>query len=264
MNPTETTADLLLACLRQTPPDDLAAQLAQCSAEQWGQLLALAVEQNVPSLLHHRLKSHGYETLIPAAIGQTLQKKYYGIALRNMRLYQELGKLTEALNTQGIGNLVLKGAHLAAGVYESIALRTMVDIDIMVQQADLPAAIQQIQALGYQPVTPILALDTYLGYRHHLPPFVHPNAVASVEIHWTITRANHSYTISMEELWARTQPITLTNVATQGLCPEHLLLHVCMHATYHHWFQQGIRSLCDIDQIISRYKNQLNWDEVVQ
>ncbi len=264
MNSHDTTSTLLLACLRRTPPEDLAVQLAGLAPAQWTELIELAVEQTVPSLLYHRLKSHGYETLLPSAAQQTLQKKYYGIALRNMRLYQELGKITEAFNQQAIASVVLKGAHLAATVYETIALRTMGDIDIMMHQADLPAAIQQIQALGYRPIEPLLAIEDYLDYRHHLPPFVHPNAVATVEIHWTITSSIRTYTISMDKLWLHRIPITVANVATHGFCPEHLLLHVCMHATYQHQLRQGVRFLCDIAEIVQRYGNALDWDAITQ
>ncbi len=264
MNLLGTIPNLLLACLRQTPPDDLTAQLAQLTREQWAQLLALAVEQHVPSLLYHRLKRLGDETIIPTAIGQVLQKKYYGTALHNMRLYQELGKLIDALHAEGITALVLKGAHLAAIVYETMALRTMADVDIMVQQADLPATIQQIQALGYQPITPLFSLDTYLTRYHHLPRFVHPDTVASIEVHWTITSSTRTYAISMEELWARSQPLTLTTITTRGLCPEHLLLHVCMHATYQHQLRQGVRFLCDIAAIVQHYGDALDWEVVIQ
>jgi len=264
MNPAESIPDLLLACLRQTPPGNLGAQLAQLSLVQWEELTTLAVEQQVPSLLYHRLKSHGYESIIPKEVWQTLQKKYYGIALRNMRLYQELRKLTTALHTQGIPMLVLKGAHLAAGVYESIALRTIVDIDIMVHRADLPTVIQQLQALGYQPLMPLLTLDVYVDHKHHLPPFVHPNAAASIEIHWTITSSTRTYAVPMEDLWARSQLVTLSDSSVRTFCPEDLLLHICMHATYQHQLRQGIRFLCDIDEVVRRYRNELDWESIIQ
>ncbi|CAN5630446.1 hypothetical protein BH10CHL1_BH10CHL1_11840 [soil metagenome] len=259
----ETIPDLLLACLCATPPEYLAARLSQISPTSWDQLVALATTQQVGPLLYHRLKAQGYAPAIPAVAWQNLQKIYYANAARNMRIYQELSKLTEALHAQTIPVLVLKGAHLAASVYETLALRTMLDIDLLVHQTDLLAVIEQIQTLGYQPITPMPSLDALLAHRHHLPPFVHPQAVAAIEIHWTITLPNQSYTIPMDELWARSTPVTLHNIATRGLCPEDLLLHICMHATYHHWLQQGVRFLADIAEIVHVYGEQLDWESVI-
>lgn len=261
---TESISRLLLDCLRHTPPDQLSQRLHQLSAVQWEQLLALAEEHQVAALLYHRLKLQGYEATVPPATWQILQKGYYRTVFRNLQLYHELQEITTALQTQQIPTLVLKGAHLGAAVYDSMALRSMVDIDLLVPQSHLVAAIEQIKALGYQPSTPWLSLDAYLTYRHHVPPFIRPKAVAALELHWRITRPDCAYSIPMDELWQRSTTVTLNGATVQGFCPEDLLLHICMHATYHHWFQQGVRFLCDITELIHRYGEQLDWDAVVQ
>lgn len=264
MSTTETISQMLLACLRHPPTAQRNPSLSQLSPTQWEQLVTLADEHQVTALLYHRLKADGGDALAPTGVWQILQKTYYKNIFRNIKLYQELQEITTAFHKQKIPILILKGAHLAATVYDSIALRSMVDIDIMVPPQELTKAVEQIKTIGYQPSTPWLSLDAYLTYNHHVPPFVRPNAVMSLELHWRITRPQRTYSIPMDELWQRSIPITVNGVTLQGFCPEDLLLHVCMHATYHHWFQQGVRFLCDVTAIIHRYGDQLDWDAIVQ
>jgi hypothetical protein len=168
-------SDLLLAGLRHVPPHGLAERLAHCSIAEWEELVVLATEQQVAPLLYHRLKGHGYETAIPTAIRDRLKKQYQNNVVRNMRLYHAIRQLVGTLQDQQIPVLILKGAYLAATVYESIALRAMVDLDILVPEAKLAAAVEQMNTLGYRPATPWLSLDAYLlplscigGLRHRI------------------------------------------------------------------------------------------------
>lgn len=255
--------NLLLDSLRHTPPDDLAERLLQCSLRDWQQLVGLAVEQQVAALLYQRLKTHGCEAIVPDEIRQLLQKSHRLNASRNMRIYHALGQLLTALRERQIPVLVLKGAHLGATVYESLALRSMVDIDILVPETKIMAAVEQLNALGYQPETPWRSLDAYLTYRHHVPPFIHPDKMATVELHWQVTPPKRGYTIPVDELWLHRRQIMLNGTSTEGLCPEDLLIHVCVHATYHHWFQNGVRSLCDIAELLRHYKNGFDWEVVL-
>ena len=264
MDTRETLCHTLLSCLYHTPPSHLHQHLQQLSLVQWQQLSALADEHQVTALFYHRLKVHGYEPLAPTEIRKILHKSYYTHVFRNVKLYHELREVVTALQTQRIPTLVLKGAHLAAAVYDSIALRSMVDIDIMVPPEELQKAIEALSTLGYQPSVPWQSLEAYLTYEHHVPPFTRPNAVASLELHWRITRPQRTYSIPMTDLWARSTTVTINGLAVQVFCPEDLLLHVCMHATYHHWFQQGVRFLCDITEIVRRYGEELDWDAVIQ
>ncbi|MFN8443063.1 MAG: nucleotidyltransferase family protein [Caldilineaceae bacterium] len=254
--------NLLLDSLRHTPPHDLAERLEKCSITGWQALVALAVEQQVAALLYHRLKTHNCEAALPSEIRQLLQKSHRVNASRNMQIYHALGQLLAALQKQQIPVLVLKGAHLGATVYESIALRSMVDMDILVQEANIMTAVEQLHALGYQPETPWRSLDAYLTYRHHVPPFIHPNKVPVIELHWQVTPPNRGYAIPVEQLWSHRRAAMLNGISAEGLCPEDLLIHVCVHATYHHWFQHGVRSLCDIAELLRYYGDTLDWETV--
>lgn len=48
------------------------------------------------------------------------------------------------------------------------------------------------------------------------------------------------------------------------MCPEDLLLHLCMHASYHHGFENGIMPLFDISTTIEHYDRILDWEQVLR
>lgn len=288
----------------QQAPSSASAVNVDWADVDWAGVVAMAVAQGVAPLLYHRLRTwrvapllpppilpqfgEGTETLpphdwlppqaeegwggvtknlfpkdLPPALWQTLEGVYLQNRLRNYQLYQQLATLLTAFHTEQIAVIVLKGAHLAAAVYENMALRTMTDLDLLVAPAALTPAIELLMRLGYRPLTPLAPLASYSTYTHHLPRFVKPGA-PSIEVHWTITRANQGYTITMTPFWLRAQPCQFGGVTALALCPEDLLLHICLHATYQHLLEQGVRFLCDLDAIVQRFGATLDWQQVRQ
>jgi hypothetical protein len=252
--------DSLLTCLRTAPTSEQIAQLSTLSPATWDEIAAMAKRQKVESLLYYRLKAHGLEHRVPVEITACLKKHYYANAARNLYLMQEVDQILTALQQAQIAVIVLKGVHLATTIYASPGLRYMADIDLVVHEAQLAAATRALNDLGYRTrkeAGPASAAE------HHLVPMVRQGDMASVEIHWTILPTHHGYGVEMDKIWAQAQTITIANQQTFVLSPEDLLLHVCIHATYFHLFQQGVRALCDVDAIIRHCQSTLNWQEVI-
>ena len=237
--------------------------LIQLEPAQWEELVVLADKQRVAPLLYHHIKSHDLTGMLPAHIMTQLYTAFHANGMHNLKLYQEMGQLLKMLQANNIPAIVLKGAYLAQAVYQHRALRYMVDYDIMIQEADLSAAIEIVTALGYRPAQPV-RLESK-AVLHHLPPFFKDNGAALLELHWTITQPNRPYTIEkVDELWTRAQPFSLAGVEALTLCPEDLLLHLSVHAAYHHLFKMGLRPLYDIAQTVAHFRTELDWDAVCQ
>jgi len=252
---------LLLACLaveRHAATDRNCAQLAE---DEWAQLHDLALQQRVSSLLWQWLTVHERTSLIPAAMRQRMQDDYYALAKANLRLYHDTGQVLRQLRAQAIKVMVLKGIHLGSTVYPNAALRQMNDVDLLVDQSDVPAVAAILHTLGYR-CDEELVLTRHFATDHHLPRFTKAGSDASFEVHWLITYPDKAYTIPTAELWQRAQPVTVAGVTVLALGPEDLLLHICEHATYHHLLEQGIRFLCDIDALVRRYGTTLDWAAV--
>ncbi len=236
-------------------------RLAALALAEWQALLTLAMEQQVSVLLFHRLKALGLEQSAPPEALKALQEAYRRNAGKNLSLFGELRRIATALHAADIPVIVLKGAYLAGAVYSNLAVRELGDLDLLVHVGDLKRAAEILQAQGYCPTVPF-DIDVEMTRLHQLPDFSKPDG-ARVELHWTITKPNTSFSIAPDELWERATSVRLVSADVLGLCAEDLLLHLCAHTSYHHYFEFGLRPSCDISELIHRQGAMLSWPQVV-
>jgi hypothetical protein len=176
-----------------------------------------------------------------------------------VRLYEELQVLLPALHEAEIPVLILKGAYLAANVYRNIALRPMSDIDLLVPASMAREAWRVLKELGYRLIYP--ATETLI------PSFgkdficQKQGNFAPVEVHWTIGLAEETEPMDGDELWKNARAVRLagTEAGTATLSLEDFLLHLCLHASYQHEFDFGLRALCDIAVFIERFESEIDW-----
>ena len=221
----------------------------------WQEIFAFAVYHSVNPLIYFHLKGRAIEKALPSDVYQQLRQSYYQNSARNLRLYHELGQILERLNESHLPVIVLKGAFLAVSVYPNPALRSMTDLDILMQTQHIPAAINGLKYLGYRPAIPPWVNS--MGFHVVLGA---PECTASLEIHWDLTTPNDHYQIPADELWARAVPIEIGSSQALALCPEHLIMHLCEHTAINHLFMQGLRSLVDIDRTVRHYRHDLDWE----
>ena len=142
-------------------------------------------------------------------------------------------------------------------------LRTMSDIDIMVPERDLAKAEHVMVGLGFGPL-PRPDLEEFCRRSNHLARLSRPKSVP-VEVHWTIERPTSPFTIDVDALWRRAQPIALGGLEVLALSPEDLLLHLCLHTSYHHRFDRmALKGLVDIDMVVAAFEGRLDWRQVAR
>ena len=248
---------LLLACLHMDLQRLDVGALADLNEEGWRRLLALAAAHGVRPLVCQRLADSGVAPHVPSGVQHTLRDTARQAAARMLRAHAQLAGLAAALTGEAIPVIALKGAHLAQAVYASLALREMHDLDLLVPREHLHRATALVLALGYTPLRPFI-VEQEAAAKHHITRLVRANALG-VEIHWNITTPNQSYSIDPTILWQRAVPVRIAGSTMLGLSAEHLLLHLCAHASYQHGFEFGIRPLADIAATIRRLDGELNW-----
>ena len=251
---------LLLACLHQDAGKISSDRLAALTYEEWQLLLSFTTQQHVGGLLYHRLKSRGWEAALPEELLQALRQVYLRNAARNLGLYGELKRIVSVLHAGDIPVVVLKGAYLAGVVYGNLALREMVDIDLLVRKTNLARAAGELQEAGYRPARPFW-IEAICATSHHLPRFTKPGAVA-IEMHWTIAPPTSPITVDLDGLWKRARPAVVKGIEVLTLCPEDLLLHLCLHTSFQHRFAVGLRALCDISETVRYYRDAMDWEQV--
>jgi hypothetical protein len=253
---------LLAGCLHQDAGPRSAERLVSLSPAEWERLLGLADERQVTGLLRRRVRALGVEPAAPGAVLETLCRTCREVTAQNLRMYAELRRVVAALHARHVRVIVLKGAYLAAAVYQDLASREMGDVDVMVPAGDLGQAAEIVESLGYAPVRPYAA-GASIAAAHDLPRFRAAGAVP-LELHWNITDPDSPYGIAADGLWARALPSRLMGMDVLTLCPEDLLLHVAVHASYTHRFDFGLRALCDIAEIVRHFGALLAWSTVTE
>lgn len=254
-----TLEQLLLDCLKEDEPVE-AARFAALTADEWRALVELAAIQRVRPLLWHRFKQKALVGNLPQEVAQILQDALQQNTMRNLARYGELRTLLTALNNEGIPLLLLKGIYLADAVYENPGLREMSDIDVLARTADLARVADTLAGRGYtsqQPICPEVTLKTC----HHLPRMIRAGS-AAFEIHWNVAGPEESCSVDPEWLWQHAVPVQVAGCTALALSPEALLLHLCLHTSYHHQFAFGLRPSCDIAALITRFGPALDWRTV--
>lgn len=252
------TDELLLYCLCVVPDEAGDARLETLSSSDWDVLTEESGRHGVAPLLYHRLRTFPSDIPIPANVMARLRHIYLQSAAMAMHRYHELGKVLGLLRSANIPVIVLKGAHLAELVYGNIAVRPMGDVDILVHKVDLMRVEAALLGMGYAPAEchRQIAKDN-----HHFVYWL-PNRELFVEVHWNFLPSMDRFQIDIDGQWARSRQAIIAGVEVSVLCPEDLLLHLCLHASISHLFEMGLKPLYDICETIRYYGKEIDWEQV--
>lgn len=89
-----------------------------------------------------------------------------------------------------------------------------------------------------------------------------PKRDVILEIHWSILSSLFPFRIDTDGQWARSKPALIAGVEAAVLCPEDLLLHLCLHAGCAHGFEPGLRLFCDVSEILQHTGADMDWGVV--
>jgi hypothetical protein len=251
------TDELLLNCLRVAPDEAGDGRLEALSSSDWDALIEESGRYGVAPLLYRRLRTTHSDTPIPANAMERLRRMYLQSAGRSVRLYHEIGKALGLLRQAHIPVIVLKGAHLAALVYGNIALRPMGDVDVLVHEDDLLRVEAALFGMGYAPAERHrrIAQDN-CHFRYWSPSGELP-----VEVHWRLLPSMYRLKIDIDGQWQRSRPAIIADVDVSVLCPEDLLLYLCLH-TSKHVFEMGLKPFYDICETVRYYGKDIDWKQV--
>jgi hypothetical protein len=225
-----------------------------------------ATHYELTPLLYANLEPIADSTWIPPEVMAQLKVLAQWHAFYNMNLYGKLQEVLNAFSQQRIPVIVLKGAALAALVYEDISLRSMKDLDLLVRGEDLDAADRLLRTLRYVPNESHHSQAWYREHHHHLAPYVAQDHSLVLELHHHILPPTIAERIPIHTLWQRAQPAQIISMTTLVLAPEDLLLHLSLHLVGDICINGvgKLRALRDIAEIISRYKESIDWEHLLR
>lgn len=236
---------------------------AQDQALDWAAITALAATHGFTSLLYSATVAiSGLSP--PSEPLAELKQRYHHTATHNMLADHDLQAILHVFSDAGIQVALLKGAALLHTVYDSPALRPMVDLDLLIPFVDLAPALDALSQLGYGPTEPD-PFDNLEGlYWNELLLHVQDRTGAQLELHWNLLDIPY-YASRLPVAWLleRAVPLRFGETIAYTLTPCDLLLHLCAHNILHH---QGrlLRADVDVAFVASRYQSELDWDAFVQ
>ena len=134
----------------------------------------------------HRLSSQQVNALFGRkVIEESLEDK-----IRSLEKIAEFIRITDVLNSEGIGFIPLKGPVLSYRLYGDAMVREYCDLDLMVGLSSVSKAEDLLIGLGYEPVgyqLPEGRLGQQIVFSHvHHVLFTHKAHDLRIELHWRL------------------------------------------------------------------------------
>ena len=244
--------DLLLACCAS---DQKAERLqnARRGELDWERLARLADRHGVLPQVYSALAQAGEA---PCAALSGLRPMYERSVHQALWLTRELLRIIECFESHGIRALAHKGPALAQILYGNVTSRQFADLDILVSPDDLPKVRACLAELGYEASLKLSHSEerAYMdaGYEFVFDFGEHRNLL---EIQWRILPRFYAVGFTIERFFDRAIAVELCGRAVRTLCPEDLMLVLCVHAAKHAWTQLSwIREIGELSK-----SPQLDW-----
>ncbi|MEO0071138.1 MAG: nucleotidyltransferase family protein [candidate division WOR-3 bacterium] len=189
------------------------------------------------------------------------------IAARNIFLLNELRQILDAFHRSKIEVIILKGAALTESLYPHIGIRGFVDIDLLVHPEDMSRVAEIIRSFNYQPEIPGADLGQpwteKFGCIVDVTYIKQNELTVMVDVHWGLGRPGTYFDrVDIKSLWHRAKKEKVAGIDALILCPEDLLIFLCLHM-FKHCPNFNFNSLCDIGQLIKFSGSDIDWQDFV-
>ena len=260
---TAMTADLrlLLACARSYRSEEETAALRRLLAEgvDWTAFARKAMNHGLVSLVARTFADCAAD-LVPAEIMDAFLVNASGTAERNNALFAELTRLVQSLAKNGIKTIPFKGPVTAIKGYGSLGLREFRDLDFLIRDSDLAAALETLQALGYQRQANLTPDQLLMIHRIQGQEIVGNKAIGLVvEPHTRLTSAKLALDIDYTGLWSRAEATSLNGRVMLTMAPEDHLILLATHGGKELWWR--INWACDVAAFIEKHPD-LDWGTI--
>jgi len=237
--------ELLIACARPEFNNEAVVRLRALltTSVNRGRLSDLARFHRIQALVYTRLKEHAAD-LVPSRFLAELAEEFRAGATRNLQLTGELIAIVKAFAEAGIPVLPHKGPLLAQAAYGNLAMRQFVDLDVLIQPADLSRSIAVLAGLGYFPQRDLawLSPGTLLEWTGEIPYTSHEGT--GVDVHWRLTPSHYTVQLDPQILWRNQISIRMAGSDISSVAPAALLLLLSVHGARHCW--ESIGWLADV------------------
>ena len=190
----------------------------------------LAKKHDLAHIVARFISQNGID--VDPTLNDKLQREDYLAAYRNRQMGHTYGEICSAFDEAGIDYLPLKGSVIRA-FYPYESMRTSCDIDILVKEGDVDAAVACLVARGYT-----------AGARNYHDVSVYSPSKIHLELHFSILENIDSLDSVLADVWKYAK---VGAGHRYELSPEFLYYHFTAHMAYHFLAGGcGIKSLMDL------------------
>ena len=196
--------------------------------------------------LYKRLHSLGFSDLNINKYKGIYKKAFY----KNSLLLHMLKSIGSELNSNNIPFTVLKGIPLIIYYLDDIGIRSMGDVDMVVDKKNISKTIEVLNNLGFQSDC---GYDIYenLDTRHSYSFKNEKNL--EIDLYWMPLPVSYKH-IKLDN----PIPITYNNISLNMLAPEDFIFQVCLHGAS--WDPTvSIRWIFDLKKILTKEK-EIDWN----
>ncbi len=250
--------ELVLACASTALDRDRRARIRELAAEDldWDLVQATSTRHYVTPLVRESLVATCAD-MLPARVRQSFDLFFREHAARNLGLVAELVRLTRRFDAAGIDIITFKGPALSVLAYGNHVARLYGDLDLLVPEPDVPAAIDLLVEAGY-----VDAGDSEVrAHRSQWTPytkdlvFVNAAIGSRVELHWRLTGSHFPFPVDLDKLRRRAASVQIGGVRVRTIPADDLLLYLCLHGGRHGW--ERLEWVCDVAELV---RSQPAWD----
>lgn len=249
--------ELLVACT--SPFQSKAVRELRSGYIDWDRTLRLAQHHGLIPPLTAAVEKLGLE--VPSSFLKKLREENLKNTRQALWLTRELCRILTQLKARNVDALPYKGPVLAELLYGNVASRQFNDIDVLIRERDLPIAVAALHELGYEPgisLTPRQERAYVLsGYEYTFDGEYGRNLV---EVQWRVLPRFYSVDLATEDLFESHLTVTFSGQSIWTLCPEDLLIVLCLHAAKHGWAQ--LSWLADISMLAQTAP--LDWESAAR
>jgi hypothetical protein len=186
----------------------------------------------VGGLLYARLRESG--ALVPADAMRELSGYAGHVREANRVKLERVLPVVDALSEAGIRCVLLKGAALLSSIYSDWSMRPMVDVDLLIDAADVARAHEVLQDAGWATGAELVRGDFFPRFHYEREYVTLDEPKVRIDLHVRPFRPmRFASTIPSEAMFESVEPVELCGHRVWVPNAELMLIHLAAHAALH-------------------------------
>ncbi|MGR5069483.1 MULTISPECIES: nucleotidyltransferase domain-containing protein [Vibrio] len=240
-------------------------QLIEVSPATLSNIVAEARYFNMLGQLKYHCNTRGVWSRLPKKFRQQLDTATLFYDNQRRKLAVETDEIAHALSPLNINWIYLKGSAYHLNNMSNFSGRMMSDIDVLVQEEDLPQVEAALRSHGWMPA-PVNSYDEkfYRNWSQEIPPLRHIYRQVELDVHFNILPKTLKESINNKHLFEQSLPFS-DDPNQKVLTPHAMLAHSAIHLFYESEYAKGLRDLYDIALLINHYSVEASfWDDLIE